>query len=202
MDLVLASRFEDVEDKENVPVSEFSESIADNLFRTFKDDRKLESNGLDGKEEQVVDAPLRLTQQADAQAALVDLNKISMSIAEKVNSGSDEADSGARGTLYVRQRLLKKSWKKRYASIVVHQYFGPVLFLFKYDKRDQVLAKSAQMIVLEDSQVRLGNNSRDSSGIYRCEFILQTSRKSYIFSSYDSINRDFWISALHCLSEF
>eukprot|EP00180_Rhodochaete_pulchella_P001665 Plantae.Rhodophyta-Rhodochaete_pulchella.ctg25093.p2 GENE.Plantae.Rhodophyta-Rhodochaete_pulchella.ctg25093~~Plantae.Rhodophyta-Rhodochaete_pulchella.ctg25093.p2 ORF type:complete len:146 (+),score=20.39 Plantae.Rhodophyta-Rhodochaete_pulchella.ctg25093:219-656(+) len=109
--------------------------------------------------------------------------------------------SRATGDVYMRSRLpLFAMWRRRYASVVDHAYFGPVLFLFKYDNNGAVACKHSAMVALDDCDVSLGRNSRDREGRYKMEFSLKTERRKYTFATVDNMKREYWIEHLRSIS--
>ena len=147
------------------------------------------------------DIPIRFTQPGvpGAQQAMKDIERCSIMIADKVNSGEDPITCG-RGDIFARQKFFATTWKKRFAAVVDHAYFGPVLFLFKYDKKGHVIARTGQMIVLADSETRLADDVRGGDGAYRCQFVLKTARRKYVFSTSDALSREYWIDLLRSYS--
>uniref|UniRef100_A0A7S1ERG8 PH domain-containing protein n=1 Tax=Timspurckia oligopyrenoides TaxID=708627 RepID=A0A7S1ERG8_9RHOD len=177
----------DVADRENAPAQKNFGGT------TRKGNDQEESNEL-------FDIPSRLTQNPGAAAALRDLERCSIAIAANANAGkAEDPNTFARGDLYLRQRFFTTSWNKRYAVVVNHAYFGPVLFLFKYDKRGQIMDKQSRMIILVDSSVKMADDVRDNTGVYRCVFTLKT-KKKYIIAAPDAIGREYWISVLRSYS--
>jgi hypothetical protein len=71
-----------------------------------------------------------------------------------------------------------------------------VLFLFKYDSKGNVALHHSMMIVLVDSEVRLGKNTTTRDNSYRCEFLLKTSRRKYNVAANHTMRRDYWIRNL------
>ncbi|KAA8495651.1 hypothetical protein FVE85_1806 [Porphyridium purpureum] len=142
------------------------------------------------------DIPVRFTQQPGAEQAMRDIAHCSGVIAAKVNSGEELQNTCGRGDLFIRQKFFTTMWKKRFATVVDHAYFGPVLFLFKYDKKNHIVAKTSQMIVLQESDSKLADDVRGSDGVYRCQFTLKTGKRKYVFSTSDALGREYWIELL------
>lgn len=174
------------------------------------------------------DIPTRLTIGPGAAAARLDLQRCTLRVHKQLvhqlqtnsmkpgafsnqhfgdfghGAGMSEEDSGdglsrAQGELFLKSRFPLKKWRRRYGSIVDHAYFGPVLFLFKYDARGDVSLHHSMMIVLADSNVRLGKNSTSKEGGYRCEFLLKTTRRKYQLAANHTMRRDYWIRNLEAI---
>ncbi|KAJ8907611.1 hypothetical protein NDN08_007721 [Rhodosorus marinus] len=96
------------------------------------------------------------------------------------------------GELYLKSRWLHR-WKKRFGSVANHAQYGPVLFLFAYDKEGNVDLKNSKMIALLESSVKLGRNVKSADGKFKCEFILSTQKRRHILAAADAVARDFWI---------
>lgn len=168
----------------------------------------------DEEDESGFDVPDRLTIGPGAAAARLDLQRCTIRVHKqlvdqiKTNSmkpasseipvevvGPEEL-SRCQGELWLKSRVPMMGWKKRYGSIVDHSYFGPVLFLFKYDAKGNVALHNSMMIVLVDSQVRLGKNSTTKDRDYRCEFVLKTTKRRYIIAANHTMRRDYWLRNL------
>mmetsp|Transcript_6706 Transcript_6706/g.14335 ORF Transcript_6706/g.14335 Transcript_6706/m.14335 type:complete len:240 (-) Transcript_6706:244-963(-) len=147
-----------------------------------------------------MDLPQRLTRGPEAAAAIQDLQRCSVAIAASANAGVHDPNTFARGDLFLRQRFFTTTWKKRFASLVEHAYFGPVLFLFRYDKKGHVNPKMSTMIALADAEVRMGDDCADTNGIFRCQFSLKARRK-YILSVNDALMREYWIENLRSFAD-
>lgn len=120
----------------------------------------------------------------------------------KNNKGSDDEDmSRCQGELWLKSRVPMRGWKKRYGSIVDHAYFGPVLFLFKYDAKGNVTLTNSMMIVLVDSHVRLGKNTTTKDREYRCEFVLKTTKRRYTIAANHTMRRDYWLRNLESIQQ-
>lgn len=121
-----------------------------------------------------------------------------------VNGGAPGADGGAGGAAGLSRAQGELWWRhpwtrlyrRRFGSIVDHEYFGPVLFLFKYDGKGNVALKRSCMVVLHDSSVRLGGNKRGGDGRFRCEFRLVTAKRGYALACRDTMKRDYWLEEL------
>lgn len=164
------------------------------------------------EEEDDMDIPDRLTIGPGATAARLDLQRctirVHQQLVEQIKTHSmkppavKEDDSGrCQGELWLKSRVPMMGWKKRYGSIVDHQYFGPVLFLFKYDAGGNVALNNSMMIVLDDSSVRLGKNTTTKDKDYRCEFVLCTGKRRYIVAANHTMRRDYWIRHLDALKK-
>lgn len=174
------------------------------------------------------DVPDRLTMGPGAAAARLDLHRCTIKVhrqlvdqikthsmkspsenpipplngARSKNGGSLQDEmSRCQGELWLKSRVPMRGWKKRYGSIVDHAYFGPVLFLFKYDAKGNVTLTNSMMIVLVDSQVRLGKNTTTKDGEYRCEFILKTTKRRYVISANHTMRRDYWLRNLESIQQ-
>lgn len=160
------------------------------------------------------DVPNRLAKGADAAAARLDLHRCTIRVHKQLldqmkthsmgpvtptpSSGSDRSRdlSRCQGELWLRSRVPMRGWKRRYGSIVDHAFFGPVLFLFKYDAKGDVALHNSMMIVLVDSHVRLGKNTVTKEKDYRCEFMLKTTKRKYTIAASHTMRRDYWIRNL------
>lgn len=160
------------------------------------------------------DVPNRLAMGADAAAARLDLHRCTIRVHKQLfeqmkthsmrpaNQTSPSGAGGPRdllrcqGELWLRSRVPMRGWKRRYGSIVDHAFFGPVLFLFKYDAKGDVALHNSMMIVLVDSHVRLGKNTVTREKDYRCEFTLKTTRRRYTIAASHTMRRDYWIRNL------
>lgn len=149
------------------------------------------------------DFPTRLTNRPGTMAKMKDLERQSIMLAEARNRGSSGEDienlSRATGDIWVRQWILP-IWRRRYASVVDHAYFGPVLFLFKYQDSGFVGVKHSVMIALDSADVALGRNILDKDGLYKMEFILKTEKRKYTFAAPDHMKREYWIEHLRSVS--
>lgn len=185
-------------------------AIEDEMLDLSIDDRK-DEDGLD-----LFDAPDRLTIGPGAAAARLDLQRctikvhqqlvdqlgtksMNLSTLDGVERDSMGQLSRAQGELFLKSRVPLRGWRRRYGSIVDHSYFGPVLFLFKYDSKGNVALHHSMMIVLVESQVRLGKNTTARDGSHRCEFYLKTSRRKYCVAATHTMRRDYWLSHLEGL---
>lgn len=114
----------------------------------------------------------------------------------------DTSGSGGRvveeieGDMWVRKGLVWKRWRRRYASIVSHQFFGKVMCLFSYDSSGGVISTRSQIVVLNSSLCRSCKELVDIGGSSRYVFQLRTSSKEYYFAAEtDEIRRN-WIKEL------
>ncbi|CAN8069552.1 unnamed protein product, partial [Agarophyton chilense] len=167
-----------------------------------------------------MDIPHRFTMRPGAAAARLDLQRCTIRVhkqlvnqmqthsmkpqANKHNRSTtapsaDESLSRCQGELWLKSRVPMMGWKKRYGSIVDHAYFGPVLFLFKYDAKGNVALHHSLMIVLVDSHVRLGKNSTTRDNDYRCEFVLRTTKRRYTIAANHTMRRDYWLRNLESI---
>lgn len=166
--------------------------------------------------EDLFDIPTRLTMGPGAAAARLDLQRCTIRVHKQLvnqlqthsmrpgdfagfegedKPAGEEELSRAQGEVWLRSRVPMRGWRRRYGSIVDHAYFGPVLFLFKYDNKGNVALHHSMMIVLVDSQVRLGRNTTTKDG-YRCEFLLNTTKRKYHIAANHTMRRDYWIRNL------
>lgn len=98
--------------------------------------------------------------------------------------------------LWVRKGILWKRWRRRFASVVSHEFFGRVLCLFSYNSSGTVISTRSQMIVLKEAVVRpLRDPIEHSSGL-RYGFVLQTSSKEYYLAAQDAVTRGAWLKEL------
>lgn len=178
----------------------------------------------DEDEDAGFDVPDRLTMGPGAAAARLDLQRCTIRVHKQLvdqiktnsmkpgtidsyGSGADnrtvsgEELSRCQGELWLKSRVPMMGWKKRYGSIVDHAYFGPVLFLFKYDAKGNVALHHSIMIVLVDSHVRLGKNSTTKDRDYRCEFVLKTTKRRYMIAANHTMRRDYWLRNLESIQQ-
>lgn len=121
-----------------------------------------------------------------------------------VNSPStiDTSGSGGRvveeieGDMWVRKGLVWKRWRRRYASIVSHQFFGKVMCLFSYDSSGGVISTRSQIVVLNSSLCRSCKELVEIGGSGRYVFQLRTSSKEYYFAAESDEIRRNWIKEL------
>lgn len=165
------------------------------------------------------DVPDRLTIGPGAAAARLDLQRCTIRVHKQLvdqiktnsmkpgtidsyaSSDTPEELSRCQGELWLKSRVPMRGWKKRYGSIVDHAYFGPVLFLFKYDAKGNVALHHSMMIVLVDSMVRLGKNSTTKERDYRCEFVLKTTKRRYLIAANHTMRRDYWLRNLENIQQ-
>lgn len=122
-----------------------------------------------------------------------------------VNGGPstiDTSGSGGRvveeieGDMWVRKGVVWKRWRRRYASIVSHQFFGRVMCLFSYDSSGGVISTRSQIVVLHGSLCRGLRDTVEISGVQRHVFVLRTSSKEYFFAAESEETRRAWIREL------
>lgn len=114
----------------------------------------------------------------------------------------DTSGSGGRvveeieGDMWVRKGVIWKRWRRRYASIVSHQFFGKVMCLFSYDSSGGKISTRSQIVVLQGSLCRALRENVEIGGEQRYIFVLRTSTKEYHFAAEtDEIRRN-WIREL------
>lgn len=100
------------------------------------------------------------------------------------------------GDLLVRKGVLWKRWRRRYASMVSHQFFGRVLCLFSYDSTGGVNSARSQIIVLRDGLCRGIRMPVEVAGVQRYPFVLRTAAKEYYFAAESEEMRRKWVSQL------
>lgn len=100
------------------------------------------------------------------------------------------------GDLLVRKGVLWKRWRRRYASMVSHQFFGRVLCLFSYDASGGVNSSRSQIIVLRDGLCRGIRMPVEVAGQERFSFVLRTAAKEYYFAADSDEVRRKWVSEL------
>mmetsp|Transcript_693 Transcript_693/g.2300 ORF Transcript_693/g.2300 Transcript_693/m.2300 type:complete len:193 (+) Transcript_693:217-795(+) len=133
--------------------------------------------------------------------ALRDLYRFSQKLGEKLRAPAEDNNesTSTQGQLFIKTKWLGM-WRKRFGSVANHAQYGPVLFLFAYDKDGTVDLKNSQMIALADSSVKLGRNVKAGDGKFKCEFILTTQKKRHVFAARDAITRDYWIENIRKLA--
>ncbi|PXF41952.1 hypothetical protein BWQ96_08332 [Gracilariopsis chorda] len=114
----------------------------------------------------------------------------------------DTTGSGGRvveeieGDMWVRKGVVWKRWRRRYASIVSHQFFGKVMCLFSYDSGGGVISTRSQIVVLHNSLCKALKEKLEIGGQERFMFVLRTQSKEYFFAAEtDEIRRN-WIKEL------
>ncbi len=126
----------------------------------------------------------------------------SLASAPGPTSSTETSVSGGRiveemeGDLLVRKGVLWKRWRRRYASIVSHQFFGRVLCLFSYDASGGVNSSRSQIIVLRDGLCRGIRMPVEVAGQERFSFVLRTAAKEYYFAADSDEVRRKWVSEL------
>eukprot|EP00190_Bangiopsis_sp_CCMP1999_P004544 CAMPEP_0198735274 /NCGR_PEP_ID=MMETSP1475-20131203/58356_1 /TAXON_ID= ORGANISM="Unidentified sp., Strain CCMP1999" /NCGR_SAMPLE_ID=MMETSP1475 /ASSEMBLY_ACC=CAM_ASM_001111 /LENGTH=211 /DNA_ID=CAMNT_0044498901 /DNA_START=283 /DNA_END=914 /DNA_ORIENTATION=- len=158
------------------------------------------------EEEEVLDLPEKLMAGADAGAQVRDLKRCSVQVGQSIRcmvaagavsmpqneqtNKDQEQDrtSRAQGEVYLKSGFIIKLWRRRYGSVVEHSYFGPVLFLFKYDSEGNIEVQHSDMIALADTSVTVGK-IRKANCASRCEFSLKTAKKKYLFGTVDESRR-------------
>lgn len=180
-----------------------------------------DDDGEDDDRDAGFDVPDRLTIGPGAAAARLDLHRCTIRVHKQLvdqikthsmkpaQSGqmdlhaanTPEELSRCQGELWLKSRVPMLGWKKRYGSIVDHAFFGPVLFLFKYDAKGNVALHHSMMIVLVDSHVRLGKNSTTKDRDYRCEFVLKTTKRRYLIAANHTMRRDYWLRNLESITQ-
>ncbi|GAB0490255.1 hypothetical protein MMPV_001487 [Pyropia vietnamensis] len=173
----------------------------------------------------IIDVPNRYSRVPGSAAALMDLHRCSLRVQKELQSTlglrasgrvetmlsppsagagglGDAGGSGDGGGLSRAQGELwwrhpwTRMYRRRFGSIVDHEWFGPVLFLFKYDGKGNVALKRSCMVVLHGSSVKLGGNKRGGDGRFRCEFKLVTTKRAYGLACRDTMKRDYWLEEL------
>lgn len=99
------------------------------------------------------------------------------------------------GDMWVRKGTLWKRWRKRYASIVSHKFFGRVLCLFSYDSAGAVISSRSEIIVLSGALCRSMRDPIDIGGMENFVFVLRTG-KEYYFASDSDTERRAWVREL------
>lgn len=170
----------------------------------------------DDDDDGAMDVPDRFTIGAAAAAARLDLRRCTVRVhrqlIQQIKSHSMKPASTplpeqpcellrCQGEIWLKSRVPMIGWKKRYGSIVDHSYFGPVLVLFRYDQKGNIALQNSMMIVLVDSEVRLSKNTLTKDGQYRCEFVLKSTKRRYVFAASHTMRRDFWMRNLESIQE-
>lgn len=99
------------------------------------------------------------------------------------------------GDIWMRRGNLWKRWRRRYASIVSHQFFGRVLCLFSYDSAGNVISSRSEIIVLSKALCRAVRDTVEAGGELQHMFVLRTSKEYYFATSSDEERRK-WIREL------
>eukprot|EP00178_Gracilaria_changii_P007671 TRINITY_DN240_c0_g2_i1.p1 TRINITY_DN240_c0_g2~~TRINITY_DN240_c0_g2_i1.p1 ORF type:complete len:706 (-),score=158.91 TRINITY_DN240_c0_g2_i1:9096-11045(-) len=114
----------------------------------------------------------------------------------------DTTGSGGRvveeieGDMWVRKGVVWKRWRRRYASIVSHPFFGKAICLFSYDSGGGVISTRSQIVVLANSLCKALREKLEIGGHERFMFVLRTETKEYFFAAEtDEIRRN-WIKEL------
>lgn len=100
------------------------------------------------------------------------------------------------GDMWVRKGVVWKRWRRRYASIVSHQFFGRVMCLFSYDSNGGVISTRSQIVVLNQSLCKPLKETVDIGGQIKHVFVLRTSAKEYFFAAESDDVRRAWIREL------
>lgn len=100
------------------------------------------------------------------------------------------------GDMWVRKGVVWKRWRRRYASIVSHQFFGRVMCLFSYDSNGGVISTRSQIVVLNQSLCKPLKETVDIGGQMKHVFVLRTSAKEYYFAAESDDVRRAWIREL------
>lgn len=114
----------------------------------------------------------------------------------------DTTGSGGRvveeieGDMWVRKGLLWKRWRRRYASIVSHQFFGRVMCLFSYDSSGGVISTRSQIVVLNSALCRAVREKVEIGGMQRYMFVLRSATKEYFFAAESDEIRRNWVREL------
>uniref|UniRef100_A0A7S3A4N4 PH domain-containing protein n=1 Tax=Rhodosorus marinus TaxID=101924 RepID=A0A7S3A4N4_9RHOD len=162
-------------------------------------------------EEEVMDLPQKLMGKPEATKQVHDLKRCSVRIGKDLREatlnrpspGNDfpaaanmaakrEKEIRVQGELNMKTGFIFKTWRRRYGSVVEHAYFGPVLFLFKYDSEGNIEVQHSDMIALVDCSITVGKDRKVGPG-GRYEWNIKTSRKKYRLAVSDAKKRDFWI---------
>lgn len=141
---------------------------------------------------------------------MIDSNKGSTASAALAVATIDSSASGGAGTvssngrvveeiegdMWVRKGVMWKRWRRRYASIVSHQFFGRVMCLFSYDSNGGVISTRSQIVVLNQSLCKPLKETVDIGGQMKHVFVLRTSAKEYFFAAESDDVRRAWIREL------
>lgn len=171
--------------------------------------------GDDEEEGEVFDASERVMGTPGLEPALSDLKRASVQAGNELamtaftlhtpprNGGEPMPDKVSRvnGQLLLKTRVLRR-WITRFVSIVDHQYFGAVMFLFCHDatkderaKTGAVTLRNSKMIVLADTNVREVSTTLRRSP-KSALFELRTTQRKYLFAAENCSKREFWISQI------
>lgn len=120
---------------------------------------------------------------------------ISPSTIETSGSGGRVVEE-IEGDMWVRKGVVWKRWRRRYATIVSHQFFGKVMCLFNYDSSGGRISTRSQIVVLQGSLCRALRDKVDIGGKQRFVFVLRTLSKEYYFAAETDEMRRNWIREL------
>jgi hypothetical protein len=99
------------------------------------------------------------------------------------------------GDVWVRKGSIWKRWRRRYASIVSHQFFGRVLCLFSYDSTGNVISTKSEIVVLSGALCRSIRETVDLGGEVQAVFVLRTAKEYYFATNADTTRRQ-WVREL------
>lgn len=111
------------------------------------------------------------------------------------NGSSGPVVEEMEGDLWVRKGNLWKRWRKRYASIVTHQFFGRVLCLFSYDTNGNVISSKSEVIVLSQALCRALRETAEIGNELHYVLVLRTGKEYYFAVNSDATRRK-WIKEL------
>lgn len=100
------------------------------------------------------------------------------------------------GDMWVRKGVVWKRWRRRYASIISHNFFGRVMCLFSYDSTGGVINTRSQIVVLHGSLCRALRDTVDINGVLKYVLVLRTSSKEYYFAAESDEARRAWVREL------
>lgn len=112
----------------------------------------------------------------------------------------DTSGSGGRvveeiqGDMWVRKGVVWKRWRRRYATIVSHNFFGRVMCLFCYSYSSGGSPKTrSQIVVLQGALCRAVRDKVEIGGQQRYMFVVRTTSKEYYFAAESDEDRRNWI---------
>jgi PH domain len=111
------------------------------------------------------------------------------------SAGSGQVVEEMEGDMWVRRGSLWKRWRRRYASIVSHKFFGRVLCLFSYDPSGAVISTKSEIIVLSSALCRSVRDPLEIGGAEQFVFVLRTA-KEYYFAINSDTTRRAWVREL------